>query len=95
MNDKYKNKKYIKQLIHQVQQQRLDLSSECNSWLRSTEKYDNYWMIISNIRRYLAIYSSTIAIWSIRSSSRIIRWVKFIVSLWNSWRMIKLTLSLQ
>ena len=57
----------IHELLNQVQQQRLDLSAARRDWLESTAQYDRGWLTFLSLRRYLAIGSSALAIWSIRS----------------------------
>ncbi|UVC28902.1 YqjK-like family protein [Pantoea sp. SOD02] len=83
----------IHELLNQVQQQRLDLSADSRDWLTSTAQYDRGWLIIIGMRRYLAIGSSALAIWSIRSPNRLLRWAKRGFGVWSTWRMIKSTLN--
>ncbi len=82
----------IHELLNQVQQQRLDLSAARRDWLDGTAHYDRGWLTFLSMRRYLAIGSSALAIWSIRSPNRILRWAKRGFGLWSTWRMIKSTL---
>ncbi|WP_210081738.1 YqjK-like family protein [Pantoea endophytica] len=83
----------IHELLNQVQQQRLDLSADSRDWLSSTAQYDRGWLTIIGMRRYLAIGSSALAIWSIRSPNRLLRWAKRGFGVWSTWRMIKSTLN--
>ncbi|QDY43107.1 YqjK-like family protein [Candidatus Pantoea soli] len=83
----------IHELLNQVQQQRLDLSAARRDWLAGTAHYDRGWLTLLSMRRYLAIGSSALAIWSVRSPNRILRWAKRGFGLWSTWRMIKSTLA--
>ncbi|MCE0490047.1 YqjK-like family protein [Pantoea sp. Mb-10] len=79
-------------LLNEIQQQRLDLSAAGRDWLTSTAHYDRGWLTLLSMRRYLAIGSSALAIWSIRSPNRILRWAKRGFGVWSTWRMIKSSL---
>lgn len=84
----------IQEFLNQVKQQRLDFSADRYDWFNSTSQYDRYWHTFLSLRRYLAICSSVMAIWSIRSSNhRIMRWAQRVLSLWSTWRMIKSAIS--
>ena len=82
----------IEELLKQVQQQRLDLSAARRGWLEITAPYDRGWFTFLSLKRYLAIGSSALAIYSIRSPNRLLRWAKRGFGLWSTWRMIKSTL---
>lgn len=82
----------LHELLNKVQQQRLDLSTARRDWLINTAQYDRGWLTLISLRRYLAIGSSALAIWSIRSPNRILRWAKRGFGVWSTWRMIKSTL---
>ncbi|PPS64832.1 hypothetical protein CRX72_05285 [Pantoea sp. BRM17] len=56
----------IHELLNTVQQQRLDLSAAGRDWLENTARYDRGWLTLVSCRRYLAIGSSALAIWSVR-----------------------------
>ncbi|MDZ7277188.1 YqjK-like family protein [Pantoea eucrina] len=79
-------------LLNEIQQQRLDLSAAGRDWLTGTAHYDRGWLTLLSMRRYLAIGSSALAIWSIRSPNRILRWAKRGFGVWSTWRMIKSSL---
>jgi len=79
-------------LLNEIQQQRLDLSAAGRDWLTSTAHYDRGWLTLLSMRRYLAIGSSALAIWSIRSPNRILRWAKRGFGVWSTWRMLKSSL---
>ncbi|MBE5254119.1 MAG: YqjK-like family protein [Enterobacterales bacterium endosymbiont of Blomia tropicalis] len=82
----------IHELLNQVQQQRLDLSAARRDWLYGTAHYDRGWLTFLSIRRYLAIGSSALAIWSVRSPNKLMRWAKRGFGLWSTWRMFKAAL---
>lgn len=76
-------------LLRQVQQQRLDLSAEKKQWLERTAGYDSGWLTLISLRRYLAVGSSLMAVWSIRNPRKITRWVRGGLGIWSSWRMVR------
>ncbi|MEG3110387.1 MULTISPECIES: YqjK-like family protein [Pantoea] len=84
--------KRIHELLNQVQQQRLDLSAGRRDWLYGTAHYDRGWQTFLGLRRYLAVGSSALAIWSVRSPNKILRWAKRGFGLWSTWRMLKTAL---
>ncbi|MCX8958200.1 YqjK-like family protein [Erwinia psidii] len=77
------------ELLRQVQQQRLDLSAEKKWWLESTARYDSGWLTLVSLRRYLAVGSSLMAVWSIRHPRRITRWARRGLGIWSTWRMVR------
>ncbi|AOE39126.1 YqjK-like family protein [Pantoea agglomerans] len=79
----------IHELLKHVQQQRLDLSAARRDWLEGTAHYDRGWFTFLSLRRYLAIGSSALAIYSVRSPNMLLRWVKRGFGAWSTWRMIK------
>ncbi|MCZ4060132.1 YqjK-like family protein [Pantoea sp. LMR881] len=83
---------HIHELLNQVQQQRLDLSAARRDWLYGTAQYDRGWLTFLSMRRYLAIGTSALAIWSVRSPNKIMRWAKRGFGLWSTWRMFKAAL---
>ncbi|NIF21383.1 MULTISPECIES: YqjK-like family protein [Pantoea] len=83
----------IHDLLGDIQQQRLDLSAARRDWLQHTAHYDRGWHTFINLRRYLAIGSGVLAIWSVRSPSLMLRWAKRGFGVWSTWRMIKSTLN--
>ncbi|RAU31880.1 hypothetical protein DBY66_009265 [Pantoea sp. RIT413] len=89
MSSRHEREARIHELLNTVQQQRLDLSAAGRDWLESTARYDRGWLTLVSCRRYLAIGSSALAIWSVRSPNRLLRLVKRGFGLWSTWRMIK------
>ncbi|MFH8135315.1 YqjK-like family protein [Pantoea osteomyelitidis] len=83
----------IHDLLNEVQQQRLDLSAAKRDWLLGTAQYDRGWLTLLSLRRYLAIGSSALAIWSVRNPNFLMRWAKRGFGFWSTWRLIKSTLS--
>ncbi|MXP67695.1 YqjK-like family protein [Pantoea sp. Aalb] len=86
----HKMSKYqIYKLIDKINKQRKSLNTACTNWLNNTTRYDRIWMILLNIRRYLTLISSILAVISIKSPYRLIRWIKRGFGLWGLWRIIK------
>ena len=79
----------IHELLGEVQQQRLDLSASRRDFLLSTAQYDRGWLTFLSMRRYLAIGSSALAIWSVRSPNKFMRLLKRGFGVWSTWRMLK------
>jgi len=76
-------------LLRQIQQQRLDLSAEKKQWLESTARYDQSWLKLVSLRRYIAIGGGLMEIWSIRHPRFITRWARRGFAAWSSWRMVR------
>lgn len=80
-------------LLNEIQQQRIDLSAARRDWLLYTAQYDRSWLTFVNMRRYLAVGSSILAIWTVRKqphkSHFLLRWTKRGLGLWSSWRLIR------
>lgn len=77
------------ELLRQVQQQRLDLSAGKKSFLASTARYDRSWLTLIGLRRYVAVGTGLMAIWSVRHPRILTRWAKRGLGVWSSWRMIR------
>lgn len=77
------------ELLRQVQQQRLDLSAGKKFWLESTARYDRGWLTLLSFRRYAAVGSGLMAIWSVRNPRMISRWAKRGLGAWSTWRMVR------
>jgi hypothetical protein len=79
-------------LLNEIQQQRLDLSAARRDWLMTTAQYDRSWLTFVSMRRYLAIGSSILAIWTVRKPRKshfLLRWTKRGFGLWSSWRLVR------
>ncbi|QKJ88761.1 hypothetical protein PMPD1_3850 [Paramixta manurensis] len=77
------------ELLGVIQQQRLDLSAARRDWLLGTAHYDRGWLAFLNLRRYLAIGSGALAIWSVRNPNFLLRWAKRGLGAWSTWRLIR------
>jgi hypothetical protein len=77
------------ELLGQIQQQRLDLSAGKKRFLESTARYDHGWLTLIGLRRYVAIGSGLMAIWSVRNPRRLSRWAKRGIGVWSTWRMVR------
>ncbi|MBA2816418.1 YqjK-like family protein [Candidatus Pantoea persica] len=82
----------IHELLSQVQQQRLDLGMGRRDFLQSTARYDRGWLTFLCMRRYLAIGSSALAIWSVRRPNKFMRLFKRGFGVWSTWHMLKAAL---
>ncbi|AKC32538.1 YqjK-like family protein [Candidatus Pantoea carbekii] len=87
--NQYEYKVPICKFLNIIEQQRVDLKKSCCDWHIKTEKYDRYWISLVSMRPYLTVIGSALAIWTVRSPSRIIRWIKRVFSLWSTWRVIR------
>lgn len=76
-------------LLRLIQQQRLDLSAGRRDWLYATDGFDRGWLQLVSLRRYLAVGSSLVALWSVRHPRRIGRWFRRGFGLWSTWRLIR------
>lgn len=77
------------ELLRKVYQQRLDLSAGRKDWLASTTRYDHGWLALLSAKRYLAIGSGVLAIWSVRNPRFITRWARRGLGAWSTWRMVR------
>lgn len=92
MSSKQEREARIHALLSDIQQQRLDLSAGRRDFLQSTAQYDRGWLTFLSMRRYLAIGSSALAIWSVRSPNKFMRLIKRGLGIWSTWRMLKAAL---
>ncbi len=81
------------QLLREIQQQRLDLSSTSSQWLHKTESLDDGWRAMTKWRKYLIAGTGILAIYGIRRPSRLIKWSRRAVSAVGTLRIIRRTLS--
>ncbi|MFW5401822.1 YqjK-like family protein [Yersinia sp. 2538 StPb PI] len=82
-------------LLHEIQQQRLDLANSTAHWLEVTAPYDRGWAQIVGMRKYLMIGSSLVALYGIRHPSKFIRWSRRAVGLWGTIRLFRNTFLLR
>jgi len=76
-------------LLKEIQQQRLDLSAGRKAWLVRTERYDHGWLAILSAKRYLALGSGLMAIWSARNPRKLGRLARRGLGLWSTWRVVR------
>lgn len=77
------------ELLRQIQQQRLDLSAGRKAWLDTTARYDSGWMALLSAKRWLALGSGVMAVWSVRNPRFITRWARRGLGAWSTWRMVR------
>lgn len=90
--ERQKRKAY---LLHQIQQQRLDLSASRRDWLEATRTYDRGWNTFLNLRSWALVGSSVAAVWGIRHPNAFIRWARRGFGIWSAWRLVKATVRQQ
>ncbi|WP_156294092.1 YqjK-like family protein [Serratia oryzae] len=77
------------QLIRQIEQQRLDLVENKTLWLAKTEYLDQGWQTLFNLRKYVAIGSSVVALYGIRHPGKFIRWSRRAFGIFSTIRLIR------
>jgi YqjK-like protein len=82
-------------LLHEIQQQRLDLTNSAAHWIEITAPFDRGWAQIVGMRKYLMVGSSLLALYSIRHPSKLIRWSHRAVSVWGTIRLLHNTFFLR
>ena len=80
-------------LLRKIERERADLVVAKQEWLTSTAKLDQTWLKVVDMRKYLVVASSAVAVYSIRHPSRLIRWSKRAFSIWGTVRLFRKTLS--
>lgn len=95
MSSKVERQKRKAQLLGQIQQQRLDLSATRRDWLEVTDAYDRGWKTLLNLRAWVLVGSSIMAVRAIRSPNRLVRWAKRGFGVWSAWRLVKATIKQQ
>lgn len=80
-------------LLHQIQQQRIDLSAERRNWLDVTARYDGYWLRVMHWRRYWVIGSGVIALYGVRHPNRLVRWARRGLGLFGTVNLLRKTMS--
>ncbi|UJR63189.1 YqjK-like family protein [Dickeya zeae] len=81
------------QLLHRIQQQRLDLAAEKNHWLDLTAPYDECWQKWARIRRYLVLIPPAIAILGIRHPQRLIGFARRAATVWSTVKLVRSLIS--
>ncbi|HIC2038825.1 TPA: YqjK-like family protein [Enterobacter soli] len=82
-------------LLSQIQQQRLDLAASRCDWVDATRPLDRSWNTFLNLRSWVLVGSSVMAIWGVRHPSKLIRWTRRGFGVWSAWRLVKATLRQQ
>lgn len=82
-------------LLSQIQQQRLDLAASRRDWVDATRPLDRGWNTFLNLRSWVLVGSSVMAIWGVRHPSKLIRWTRRGFGVWSAWRLVKATLRQQ
>jgi hypothetical protein len=82
-------------LLSQIQQQRLDLAASRRDWVDATRPLDRGWNTFLNLRSWVLVGSSVMAIWGVRHPSKLIRWTRRGFGVWSAWRLVKATLHQQ
>ncbi|BAH83420.1 hypothetial protein [Candidatus Ishikawaella capsulata Mpkobe] len=91
MGQHNKRMAYIRMLLNRLQQLRRDLVLEKRALLIETATYDRLWFILRKINSYFKIISSILAIFSVRGSNMLIRFLKRIIYIWRIWGMVRST----
>ena len=95
MNGRQERERQKTQLLRQIQQQRLDLSATRRDWLEATEVYDRGWKTLLNLRGWVLVGSSIMAVRTIRNPNLLVRWAKRGFIVWSIWRLVKSTIRQQ
>lgn len=82
-----------KQLLQEIQLQRLELTCNKARWLEKTEYIDRSWQTFSSSSKYLAIASGIIALYAIRHPSALFYWSSRVFKTWSVFRLLQKTLS--
>ncbi|NIH16392.1 YqjK-like family protein [Serratia symbiotica] len=91
MSCRHDLKREKKNLIRQIQQQRLDLAESKTRWLEKTARIDRSWKMVFGLRRYLVLGSGAMALYGIRHPSKLIRWSRRAFGAWGAIRLFKKT----
>ncbi|MDR3430773.1 MAG: YqjK-like family protein [Rouxiella aceris] len=78
-------------LLRRIERERADLALAKAEWLTATTRLDHAWLKIIDMRKYLVVASSAVAIYSIRHPNKFIRWSRRALSLWGTLRLLRST----
>lgn len=78
-------------LLRKIERQRNELAESCHDWLNATAKFDRHWLKIMDMRKYLVVGSSILAVYTLRHPSIIIRWSRRAMGLWGTLRLFRRT----
>lgn len=95
MSSKREREERKARLLNKVNQQRLDLSASRRAWLETTAAYDRGWNTLLNLRAWLLVGSSVLAVRAIQHPNVLVRWGKRGFGAWSAWRLLQSTLHQQ
>lgn len=72
------------QLLRKIERQRAELTESRLEWLEATAKVDRVWVKFIDMRKYLVLGSSVLAIYGIRHPSSVVRWSRRAFGLWGT-----------
>ncbi|PPI87821.1 hypothetical protein CRV12_02380 [Candidatus Pantoea edessiphila] len=88
----YQKRRILINLIcSEIHNQRVNLSKLKSELMLKTKKYDNCWLTLLDMQKYLLIGTSILAIWSTRARkfNSLIRLMRYGFGLWNVWKTIR------
>lgn len=71
-------------LLREIDRQRAELASGRLEWLEATARIDRGWLKLVDMRKYLVLGSSVMAIYGIRNPSSVVRWSRRAFGLWGT-----------
>ncbi|MGV8927482.1 MAG: YqjK-like family protein [Ewingella sp.] len=71
-------------LLRKIDRQRAELASGRLEWLETTAKVDRGWVKFIDMRKYLVLGSSVLAIYGIRHPSSVVRWSRRAFGIWGT-----------
>lgn len=78
-------------ILRKIERQRDELSQTGDDWLDATAKIDRAWVKIVDMRKYLVVGSSLVAVYGIRHPSVIVRWSRRAFGIWGTVRLFRKT----
>lgn len=79
-------------LLRQIESQRAELSQAGTDWLDATAKIDRGWVKVVDMRKYLVVGSSLLAVYGIRHPSAVVRWSRRAFGIWGTVRLFRKTM---
>ncbi|GBU13083.1 hypothetical protein AwEntero_16840 [Enterobacterales bacterium] len=71
-------------LLRKIDRQRAELAVGRVEWLEATAKVDRGWVQLVDMRKYLVLGSSVLAIYGIRHPSSMVRWSRRAFGIWGT-----------
>ena len=71
-------------LLRKIDRQRGELARGRLDWLEATAKADRGWVTFIDLRKYLVLGSSALAIYGIRHPSSVVRWSRRALGIWGT-----------